>query len=101
MDVRVALPQDLVREAIIEVAQLPDQDLRLVVQFVRELRQRQPVSVERPSVAAIRTEAKRLAAEMGDMARAEAMSQFRATIERIRLQAIADGTAIEGDWPGD
>lgn len=101
MDVSVASPQDLVREAVIEVAQLPDQDLRLVVQFVRELKQRPTVPVVGSSVAAIRAEAKRLAAEMGDMPRAEAMTEFRATIERIRRQAIADGAAIEGDWSGD
>jgi hypothetical protein len=29
------------------------------------------------------------------------MAHFRATTERIRTQAIADGTAIEGDWSGD
>jgi hypothetical protein len=57
--------------------------------------------VERSSVAEIRAEAKRLAAEMRDMSRDEVMAQFRATAERIRLQAVADGTAIEGDWQSD
>ncbi len=97
----VASSQDLIREAVIEVAQLSEHDLRLVVQFMRELKQRQSVSVEDSSPAAIRAEAKRLAAEMGEISREEAMAQFRTTLERIRLQAIADGTAIEGDWQGD
>jgi hypothetical protein len=101
MGIAMAPPANLVREAVIEVAQLPDQDLLLVMQFVRKLKQRQTMSVQRPSVAEISAEAKRLAAEMGDMSREEVMAQFRATTERIRLQAIADGTAIEGDWQDD
>lgn len=101
MGVTLAPPANLVREAVIEVAQLPDQDLLQVMQFVRELKERQIIAPRRPSVAEIRAEAKRLAAEMGDMSREEVMAQFRASTERIRLQAIADGTAIEGDWQGD
>jgi hypothetical protein len=71
------------------------------MQFVRKLKQRQSIAARRLSVAEIRANAKRLATEMGDMSRAEVMAQFRATTERIRLQAIADGTAIEGDWQSD
>jgi hypothetical protein len=98
MGVALAPPANLVREAVIEVAQLPDQDLLQVMQFVRELKQRQTIAARRPSVAEIRAKAKRLAAEIGDMSRAEVMAQFHATTERIRHQAIADGTAIEEDW---
>jgi hypothetical protein len=56
MGVTLAPPANLVREAVIEVAQLPDQDLLQVMQFVRELKQRQTKSARRPSVAEIRAE---------------------------------------------
>lgn len=101
MGVPLAFPQSLVREAVIEVAQLPDQDLLVVMQFMRELRERQTISAPRPSVSEIRAEAKRLAADMGNLSRAEVMAHFRTTTECIRAQAVTDGTAIEGDWRGD
>lgn len=92
---------ELVRDVVIEVAQLPDQDLLLVRQFVHEIKDRRKTSAPRPTVADIRAEAQRLAAEMSTMSRAEVMEHFRATTERIRNQAIAEGRAIEGDWRGD
>ncbi len=101
MDTTVVLPAELVRDVVIEVAQLPDQDLLLVRQFVHEIKDRRKTSAPRPTVADIRAEAKRLAAEMSFMSRAEVMEHFRATTERIRSQAIAEGRAIEGDWQGD
>ena len=101
MDTTVVMPAELVRNVVIEVAQLPDQDLLLVRQFVHEIKDRRKTSVPRPTVAEVGAEAKRLAAEMSLMSRAEVMEHFRATTERIRSQAIAEGRAIEGDWQGD
>lgn len=99
--VQETLPQNLVREAVLEVAQLPDRDLVLVVQFVRELKRRRGSATPRPSVAEVRAEARRLAFEMASLSPEQVMAHFRETLEHIRAQAVAEGTAIEGDWQGD
>jgi hypothetical protein len=35
------------------------------------------------------------------MPREQLAAQFQEVGERIRSQAIAEGTAVEGDWEGD
>ena len=99
--VQEAWPQNLVRAAVLEVAQLPDRDLVLVVQFVRELKQRRGSATPRPSVAEVRAEARRLASAMESLSREQVLARFRETLEYMRAQAVAEGTAIEGDWQGD
>ena len=45
--------------------------------------------------------AKQRAAEMGDVPRAEMAARLIKVMYEIRAEAIAKGTAIEGEWEGD
>jgi hypothetical protein len=59
---------------------------------------------ERPSrrsAAEIREEASRRARLLGDVPREQLAARFAEVGEQIRQEAIARGTAIEGDWTGD
>lgn len=96
----VLSPQDLVRQAVIEVANLPEQELLQVLAYIGLLKE-QHGGAEASEVAAIRAEADRLAAGMKGQARADVMMQFQATLNAIRAQAIAQGTAIDGEWLRD
>ncbi len=53
------------------------------------------------SVAAIRAKAQRRAATLGAVPRTELVLQFQAIAEEVRQQAIAQNTAIEGNWERD
>ena len=48
----------------------------------------------------MRAEARRRGGLLQDVPRAEIMARFRELAEEIRQEAIAKGTAIEGDWEG-
>jgi hypothetical protein len=98
MESQAVSPQELIRQAVIEVVNLPEADLLLVIHFVRSLKEQQ---VDSSSVSDIRAEARRLAFDMANLPRAEVQTRFRAIAERIRAQAIARGTAIAEDWEGD
>lgn len=101
MTVRILSSQDLVRQAVIEVASLPEPALKQVLAYIEVLKG-QPTGTAKAAVtAAISTEAVRLAAGMQVQPRVEVMAEFRAALESIREQAIAQGTSIEGDWQGD
>ena len=64
--------------------------------------QRQTTPQQRLSVAGIRAEARRRTKLLREVPRAEIVSRFRElTEEEIRQEAIAKGTAIEGDWRRD
>ena len=64
--------------------------------------QRQTTPQRRLSVAGIRAEARRRTKLLREVPRAEIVSRFRElTEEEIRQEAIAKGTAIEGDWRRD
>ncbi len=84
-----------------ELTQLPEEDLPLVVEFVEFLKQRQARPVHRLSLAEMRAEAHRRAALLQNVPREEIVARFRELAEEIRQEAIAQGTAIEGDWVGD
>ena len=49
----------------------------------------------------ILSHAKARAAEMSHLSHAEAVQRFIDATERIRAEAIAKGTAIEGEWESD
>jgi hypothetical protein len=53
------------------------------------------------SATALRIEAQRRAATLRDVPRAELVTRFQQIAEEVRQQAIAQGTAIEGDWERD
>ena len=100
MDPNTVAPQDLVRKAVIEVAQLPENELLLVIEMVGELK-KQRTRPNRPSAQQIVAHAKERAAETSHLPRAELMQQFSAVLEEIRAEAIAKGTAIEGELESD
>ena len=81
---------------------MPAEDVSAVAQLVARLRQqRQPAMPRQKSPAEIVAEARRQAALLADVPRAEVIARFEALVEEIRQQAIAKDTAIEGDWRGD
>ena len=84
-----------------ELTQLPEEDLPLVVEFVEFLKQRKARSAQRLSLTEIQAEARRRAALLQDVPREEIVARFRELTEEIRQEAIAQGTAIEGDWVSD
>ena len=93
---------EVVGRIALQLAQLPAEDVSAVAQLVARLRQqRQPMAPRRMSPAEIVAEARRQAALLADVPRAEVIARFEALVEEIRQQAIAKDTAIEGDWRGD
>ena len=94
-------PSDLFRQAVIELAALPDAYLVPVMELVNELK-RQGV---RPHLSAqaqeIRSRAHQQARDLSQRPREEVIQRFNAALEGIRATAIANGTAIDGDWHGD
>jgi len=94
------LSQDLVRRAVIEVAQLPENELLVVLEFINDLK-KQRERPHRESAKQLVALAKQRAAEMGDVPRAEMAARLIKVMDEIRAEAIAKGTAIEGEWEGD
>lgn len=100
MNADTLAPQELVRKAVIEVAQLPEKELLIVIEMVDTLK-KQRARPNRELAAEIVARAKARASEMRHLSRAEVMEKFSATLEAIRAEAIAKGTAIEGEWERD
>ncbi len=93
---------EVVGRIALQLVQLPAEDVSAVAQLVARLRQqRQPAVPRQMSPAEIVAEARKQAALLADVPRAEVVARFEALAEEIRQQAIAKGTAIEGDWLGD
>ncbi|MCA1899067.1 MAG: hypothetical protein LDL50_00010 [Chloroflexi bacterium] len=93
-------PQDLIRKAIIEVAQLRENELLIVIEAVENLK-KQRARPNRELAKEIVARAKARAEETRNLPRAELMKKFSDTLEAIRADAIANGTAIEGELEGD
>ncbi|MDQ1300698.1 MAG: 17 protein [Chloroflexota bacterium] len=86
----------------LQLAQLPAEDVFSAAQFVSRLRQQRAVSSPPPRTPAeIVAEARRQAALLNGVPRAEIAARFATLAEEIRQQAIAQGTAIEGDLLSD
>jgi hypothetical protein len=100
MNAHPLAPQDLVRQAVIEVAQLPEDELLVVIEMIGALK-KQRQNPNREWAAEMVAKAKARAAEMSHLSREEAMEQFIRTMDAIREEAIEKGTAIEGEWEGD
>ena len=102
MNGRVMADQSMIRQAVVEVASLPEDELPLVIEFLDYLKLQRQVSIaSRPPAAQIRTEAKRRALALKGVPRGELVARFEKVVESIRAEALAQGTAIEGDWEGD
>jgi len=95
-----ALVPALIGQVATGLVQLPDEDIAMVAHLVGRLQQRQPAAPPQ-SAAAIVAAARQQAARLGDVPRADIAARFELLVEEIRQQAIARGTAIEGDWRDD
>ena len=100
MNVQSLAPQDLVRQAVIKVAQLPEKDLLVVIEMIDELK-KQSAKTNRERAEEILAQAKARAAEMSHLSREEVMERFGRAMDAIREDAIKKGIAIEGEWEGD
>lgn len=100
MNTDTLAPQDLVRKAVIEVAQLQEKELLIVIEMVDTLK-KQRARPNRELAEEILSRAKVRAVEMSHLSRAEVMEKFSDTLDAIRAEAIAKGTAIEGEWEND
>ncbi len=93
---------ELIGQVVLKVTQLPMEDLPLVIEFMDYLaQQRQDLSPPKLSIAEIRAEARRRAKELNHTSRAEIVVRFQELTKEIRQVAVANNTAIEGDWTGD
>ena len=94
--------QAIIGGVALRLVQLPLEDITLVAQMVTRLQQQRHAAAQRRmSPIEIVTEARRQAAMLSDVPRAEIVARFEALVEEIRQQAIARDTAVEGDWLGD
>jgi hypothetical protein len=98
---QILTEEELLRRTVAEVVSLPGNDLALVLEFVDYLRQRDAHDSAQLSFAEIRAIARERARTLQGVPRHELVRRFTEVSERIRAQAIAAGTAIEGDWQGD
>jgi len=92
-------PQDLIRKAVVEVAQLPENELLVVIEMVDQLK-KQRNHPNRELAAKIVIQAKARAIETSQLSREELMNQFGNTLEAIRSDAVTKGTAIEEELEG-
>lgn len=93
-------PQELIRRAVIEVAQLPENELLVVIEMMDELK-KQRIRPNRLVASEIVHRAKSRASETSDLSRQSLMEQFSKTITEIRSEAIEKGVAIEGELESD
>lgn len=100
MNTDTLAPQELVRKAVIEVAQLQENELLIVIEMVDNLK-KQRARPNRELAVEILSRAKARASEMSHLSRAEVMEKFSKTLDAIRADAIAKGMAIEGEWESD
>ncbi len=84
-----------------QLAELPEEDWPLVLDFVEHLKRRREMLRRKALVAEIRAEARRRARELESVPREEIVARFAQLIEQVCQTAIARGTAITGDWEGD
>lgn len=99
MEANALAPQDLIRKAVIAVAQLQENELLVVIETVESLK-KQRAHPNRESAREIVAHAKARAAETRNLSREELMKKFGDTLDAIRAQAIENGTAIEGELEG-
>ena len=91
------IDQSLLRRTVVEVANLPDDDLAILLDVVTFLKQQRISEM----TADIRQAARQRALALRGAPRDQLAAQFREVGERIRSQAAAAGTTVERDWEGD
>ena len=92
--------EKLLRQMLTSIAQLPSNDLLVLYETIGDLKQKE---IGKSSLTAdeILLRAKARAAEMSHLSHVEVVQRFIDATERIRAEAIAKGTAIEGEWERD
>jgi hypothetical protein len=101
MPSKAANPQ-VIGQLALKLTNLPEEDLQLVIELVDCLEEKRPEkAVRSSSVEEIREEARRRARLLQDVPREQLVARFMEVGEQIRREAVARGTAIEGDWTGD
>lgn len=100
MNADTLAPQELVRKAVIEVAQLQEKELLIVIEMVDSLK-KQRARPNKELAVEILAKAKARAEEVRYLSRDEAMEKFGKTLDAIREDAIAKGTAIAGEVESD
>lgn len=74
----------MIGRVVLELTQLPDEDLPLVIEFVDYLKQQHLVSPPQLSATEIRAEARHRASQLSHVPRAELVTRFREVVEEIR-----------------
>ena len=102
MPSKAAAKPQVIGQLALKLTNLPEEDLALVIELVDCLEEKRPEKSARSvSVKEIREEARRRARLLRDVPREQLVARFIEVGEQIRQEAIAQGTAIEGDWTGD
>ena len=102
MPSKAAAKPQVIGQLALKLTNLPEEDLELVIELVDCLEEKRPErSARSSSVEEIREEARRRARLLRDVPREQLVARFMEVGEQIRQEAIAQGTAIEGDWTGD
>lgn len=99
MSARPTAAPDVLGKVALKLARLPEEDVRLVIELVDYLDGQRPSAPLSP--AEIAAEAQRRADLLKDVPRDQLVARFVELGEEIRREAIAKGTAIDGDWAGD
>lgn len=87
-----------IRQTIIAFMRLPEAEFMVAALVIADLKQQALAKAERKArVAEIRARAKALAVELRGLSRAELGRQFMETLDAIRAEAIANGTALDID----
>lgn len=93
-------PSAMIGQVALKLTELAIEDLRLVVDLVDRLQR--PAEPHQPlSTTEIRELAKHRAALLNEVPREQVAAHFAEIAEEIRQEAMAKGTAIEGDWRDD
>ncbi|OIN91679.1 MAG: hypothetical protein AUJ21_07420 [Anaerolineae bacterium CG1_02_58_13] len=92
--------EKLLRQVITSVAQLPPNDLLVVYETISDLQHKESEK-SKLTAAEIVARARARAVEMSHLSHEEVVQRFIDAMDRIREDAIAKGTAIEGEWERD
>jgi len=93
MVIRDTPTSSMIGHVVLELTQLPEQDLSLVIEFVDYLkRKRQAKSSHQLSVAEMRAEARRRVEKLRQVPRDEIVARFQELTEEIRQEAVDRGS---------
>jgi hypothetical protein len=92
-----AAPQ-VIGQLALKLTSLPEEDLQLVAELVSILEEKRSLEPARTLSAA---EIRKKAPLLRNIPREQLVARFLEVGEQIRQEAMAKGTAIDGDWAGD